>query len=63
VLEQTLDLIFKDAQLYNRFRTLLQKQDMTRGENELPEGDDKDARFLRWRATSGHARKRLTAPL
>jgi hypothetical protein len=24
VLEQTLDLIFKDAQLYNRFRTLLQ---------------------------------------
>lgn len=37
VLEQTLDLIFNDAQLYNRFRTLLQKQDKTRGENELPE--------------------------
>jgi hypothetical protein len=37
VLEQTLDLIFNDAQLYNRFRALLQKWDTTRGENELPE--------------------------
>jgi hypothetical protein len=47
VLEQTLDLIFNDAQLYNRFRTLLQKQDRTRGENELPEGDDETERFRR----------------
>jgi hypothetical protein len=51
VLERTLDLIFNDAQLFNRFRTLLQKQDKTRGENELPEGDENE-RFLRWRATS-----------
>ncbi len=49
VLEQTMDLIFRDAQLYNRFRTLLQKQDSTRGENELPE-EDEQARFLRWRS-------------
>jgi len=47
VLEQTLDLIFGDSQLYNRFRTLLQKQDKTRGENELPE--DESERFLRWK--------------
>ena len=47
VLEQTLDLIFNDAQLYNRFRTLLQKQDKIRGENELPE--DENERFLRWK--------------
>jgi hypothetical protein len=44
VLEQTLDLIFNDAQLYNRFRTLLQKQDRPRGENELPEG------YAKWKS-------------
>jgi hypothetical protein len=53
VLEQVLDLVFKDAQLYNRFRTLLQKQDRTRGEDELPESEDDDvheiARFDRWK--------------
>ena len=48
VLERTLDLIFKDAQLYNRFPTLLQKQDSTRGEDELPE--DENDRFAAWRA-------------
>jgi hypothetical protein len=47
VLERALDLIFNDSQLFNRFRTLLQKQDRTRGEDELPE--DESERFLRWK--------------
>jgi hypothetical protein len=57
VLEQTLDLIFSDSQLFNRFRTLLQKQDKTRGENELPE--DEDERFRKWREQSQYARARF----
>jgi hypothetical protein len=50
VLERLLSLIFNDAQLYNRVRTLLQKDDRTRGETELPESvDDSEdsARFRR----------------
>jgi hypothetical protein len=39
LLEQTLDLIFNDSQLFNRFRTLRQKQARTRGENELPDDE------------------------
>jgi hypothetical protein len=62
VLDQTLDLIFNDAQLYNRFRALLQKQDKTRGENELPE-DESDiherARFARWKQAQQLARAKL----
>ena len=40
VLEQTLGLIFNDVQLFNRFRTLLRKQDKARGENGHPENEN-----------------------
>jgi hypothetical protein len=62
VLEQALDLIFSDAQLYNRFRTLLQKQDKPRGEDELPEDIDEAERFRRWRSTSKYADRFVRSP-
>jgi hypothetical protein len=46
VLKQTLDLIFNDARLYNRFRALL-----------LPENEDE--RFHGWREQSEYARTRV----
>jgi hypothetical protein len=53
VLEKLLQLIFNDAQLYNRVRAQLQKDDHPRGENELPEDADdvlERKRFARWKA-------------
>ena len=38
VLERVLDILFSDAQAFNRFRAILQKQDKPRGEDTLPEG-------------------------